>query len=258
MIFGPKPPPMNGAITRTWRSPSPSMPASPLRTKTGACVVSQTVSWSGLASHLRDHPARLHRHRRAAVIVKAAADHAIGARHAPRRSPPCAGAPGRRRCRARRRGPCGEPGASAARDRRRRAAARVDDDIGQRVLGEVAALGDHQRQRLADVPRLVLGERHLGALVEDDALDRRRRHQQRSRLPIVAEIVGGVDGDHAFASPRRRDVDAPHARMRDLAAHKRRVQQARQLDVVDEERLAGEQARGPRCARSGRRNSGSS
>ena len=44
MIFGPKPPPTNGAITRTCRSLRPSMPASPLRKKTGAWVVSQTVS----------------------------------------------------------------------------------------------------------------------------------------------------------------------------------------------------------------------
>ena len=44
MIFGPKPPPTNGAITRTCRSLKPSMPASPLRRNTGAWVVSQTVS----------------------------------------------------------------------------------------------------------------------------------------------------------------------------------------------------------------------
>ena len=44
MIFGPKPPPTNGAITRTCRSLKPSMPASPLRKNTGAWVVSQMVS----------------------------------------------------------------------------------------------------------------------------------------------------------------------------------------------------------------------
>ena len=39
----------------------------------------------------------------------------------------------------------------------------------ERVLGEIAALRQHDRQRLADVAHLVLGERHLRALVEDRA-----------------------------------------------------------------------------------------
>jgi hypothetical protein len=52
----------------------------------------------------------------------------------------------------------------------------VDDDVRERILGEVAARRDHQRQRLADMPHLVLGERNLGALIERDPLDRRRRH----------------------------------------------------------------------------------
>ena len=80
MIFGPKPPPTNGAITRTWRSLRPSMPASPLRRNTGACVVSQTVSWSARASQLRDDAARLDRRGGAAVVVEAAPDHVVGLR----------------------------------------------------------------------------------------------------------------------------------------------------------------------------------
>ena len=40
----------------------------------------------------------------------------------------------------------------------------LDVDIVECVLGEIAALGDHDRQRLADMADLVLGERHLGAL----------------------------------------------------------------------------------------------
>ena len=56
MIFGPKPPPTKGAITRTCRSPRPSMPARPLRTNTGACVVSQIVSWLARASHCATTP----------------------------------------------------------------------------------------------------------------------------------------------------------------------------------------------------------
>ena len=39
MIFGPKPPPTNGATTRTCDSSSPSRAARPLRIGIGACVV---------------------------------------------------------------------------------------------------------------------------------------------------------------------------------------------------------------------------
>ena len=56
MIFGPKPPPMNGAITRTCRSHKPSIPASPLRRTTGAWVVSHTVSRPARASQLATMP----------------------------------------------------------------------------------------------------------------------------------------------------------------------------------------------------------
>ncbi len=90
----------------------------------------------------------------------------------------------------------------------RRQDVEIDLDIVERVLGDVAAFGDHDRQRLADVADLVLGQRHLGALIEDDSRDRRRRHQQRSGLPVGAEIVGGVDRHHAWAFQRRANVDA--------------------------------------------------
>ena len=56
MILGPKPPPTNGAITRTWRSLRPSMAARPLRRNTGAWVVSHTVSWSARASQWATMP----------------------------------------------------------------------------------------------------------------------------------------------------------------------------------------------------------
>src|SRR6267154_2976553 len=56
MIFGPKPLPTKGAITRTCRSLRPSMPARPLRTNTGACVVSQIVIWLARISHCATTP----------------------------------------------------------------------------------------------------------------------------------------------------------------------------------------------------------
>ena len=56
MILGPKPPPINGAITRTWRSLRPSIVAIPFRMTTGAWVVSQIVSRSALTSHCATTP----------------------------------------------------------------------------------------------------------------------------------------------------------------------------------------------------------
>ena len=56
MILGPKPPPMNGATTRTCRGDRPSIAARPLRIGIGACVVSHTVSCSARASHSATTP----------------------------------------------------------------------------------------------------------------------------------------------------------------------------------------------------------
>ena len=56
MILGPKPPPMNGATTRTWFSDSPSIAASPLRMGIGAWVVSHTVSRCARGSHSATTP----------------------------------------------------------------------------------------------------------------------------------------------------------------------------------------------------------
>jgi hypothetical protein len=56
MILGPKPPPMNGAMTRTCDSSRPSMAASPFRIGIGAWVVSQIVSCSAPASQAATTP----------------------------------------------------------------------------------------------------------------------------------------------------------------------------------------------------------
>ena len=82
-----------------------------------------------------------------------------------------------------------------------------DGDVGQRVLGNVAALGHHHGHRLADIANFAARQRHLGSLVEDRAFDGRRRHQQRARFPVIAEIIGGVGGNHALPRPDRREID---------------------------------------------------
>jgi hypothetical protein len=62
----------------------------------------------------------------------------------------------------------------------------LDGDVGKRVLGEIAAVREHDRQRLADVPYFALGERHLGALIENGVGNGRRRDKQRTRRPVIA------------------------------------------------------------------------
>ena len=114
-----------------------------------------------------------------------------------------------------------------------------DGNVGERILGEVAAFREHHGERLADVADLAFGKRHLGALIEGDAFDRRRRDQQRTGRPVIAEILRGKDRDDAGACPCRGDVDRSDARMRDVAAQERRVQHSGKFDVVDEQRLAG-------------------
>ncbi len=117
----------------------------------------------------------------------------------------------------------------------------IDIDIVKRILGDVAALRDHDDDGFADMADPVLGQRHLAALVENNSSDRRRRHQQWPRLPVGAEIVGGIGRDHAGTLQRAGDINAPDAGMRDLAAQEGRMQHAGQFDIVDEQRLAGEE-----------------
>ena len=87
---------------------------------------------------------------------------------------------------------------------------------------------------------LVFCQRNLGSLMKDDAFDRGRRHQDRARLPVVTEIARDIGGDDAGSLQGPGNVDLANSRMRHLAAQKRGVQHARQLDVVDEQCLASE------------------
>ena len=78
------------------------------------------------------------------------------------------------------------------------------DELG-RVLGDVAALGDDQHDRLADEPHVAVGER----------AQRRARHPQQHRRLHVAgvriEIGRGEHGDHTVDGAGLGDVDAHDA-----------------------------------------------
>ena len=63
-------------------------------------------------------------------------------------------------------------------------------------------------------------------------------------MQVVAEIVGGVDGDARPGRSRAAETSTLVMRaVRVVAAHERHVQHARQLHIVHEERAAGEQPR---------------
>ena len=87
----------------------------------------------------------------------------------------------------------------------------------------------------------VPGQRNLGAPVEDEIRNGWRRQQQRTRLPIVAQIGGGIDGHHAGHRPRHRRVDGLDARVGQVAAQKGHMQHPRQMDIVGKERASGQQ-----------------
>ncbi len=91
------------------------------------------------------------------------------------------------------------------------------------------------------MPDFFLGQRDLGSRVEDDAIDRRRRHQDRPGLPVIAKVARDISRDDAGSLQRFGNIDLVDSRMCHLAAQQRGVQHARQFDVVDEQGLAGEE-----------------
>ena len=118
----------------------------------------------------------------------------------------------------------------------------VDLDVAQCVLGDVAALRDHDRHRFSDMAHNVLPQRGLGTLVEHRALHRRRRYRQRAGAQQRPEIVGGIHRDHAGPRQRSRGIDRQDARMRIGATQQSRVQHTGQLHIVYEQRAAGQEA----------------
>ena len=117
----------------------------------------------------------------------------------------------------------------------------------RRVLGGMAALGDHHREGFADMAHLVGGEQ--GLLRVEDAVAHRRapfggqrnlmvwhvRQQLRQRDPAHGK-------HHPGGGASRRQIDRADARMRQRAAHESRVEHARKLDVVDILSLAEQQS----------------
>ena len=103
----------------------------------------------------------------------------------------------------------------------------VDPDPGERVLGDVAVVGDDERDRLAHVVDLVLGQRVLRAAVGQ----RRVRDQQRQRLGHrrgqLGQVVVGPHRVHAVEVEHVGDVDVDDPGVRVRRAEHRGVQRVR-------------------------------
>ena len=117
----------------------------------------------------------------------------------------------------------------------------IDDDRRRGVLGDIARIGDHHGDRLADVTDFIARQRRLRARRRDRGIG--REHRDRRAAHRLGQIVGGEHRMDARHRHRGADVDAADHGMGMRRAHEAGVQQARQFQVVDEAAAAGEQRR---------------
>ena len=121
----------------------------------------------------------------------------------------------------------------------RRQRVEIDVDQRRRILGDVAGVGDDDRDRFADMDGLV-GRQHLAVVVLLVVRAGQADHQPVGG-EMRPEVFVGIDRVHAGQRERRRGIDAPDRCMGMRAAHERRLQQAGHVNVVDEAAAAGEQ-----------------
>jgi hypothetical protein len=119
--------------------------------------------------------------------------------------------------------------------------ARVDDgrqeiisecNLACRILCDGPAFSHDQRQRLAHVAKLVIGEIARIDMKPD------RGHRERERHPVACQmrtqVAIGENRPHARHGARLICIDASEARVRHRATDKARMQEPGQGDVVDE------------------------
>ena len=109
-----------------------------------------------------------------------------------------------------------------------------DPDPPDRVLGDVAVLGDDEGDRLAGIVDLVLGQRVLGAAVGERGVRDQQRQRLGHRCREAGEVVVGPHRVHALEVEDRLDVDVEDSRVGVRGPQDRGVQQLRaDADVVD-------------------------
>jgi hypothetical protein len=104
------------------------------------------------------------------------------------------------------------------------------------VLALVPLLGDHHRQRLADVPDHVAGEQRLAHLSVDHA-----RHRRGGRAEI-GQVMAGERGDYPGRLERGADVDGPDPRVRRRRPDEVDVAGAGQAQIVGVDAAGGQEA----------------
>ena len=118
----------------------------------------------------------------------------------------------------------------------------LDPDPADRVLGDVAVVGDHERDRLAHVVDLFARQRVLRAAMGQVGVRDQQRQRLGHRCGEVAQVVVGPDGVDALELEHLVDVDVDDPRVGVRRTEHRGVQGAgADRDVVDIAALAADQ-----------------
>jgi hypothetical protein len=105
----------------------------------------------------------------------------------------------------------------------------LDLDQAERVLGDGRGLGQHDRDGLAHVAHLGLGDHRLSERLEI----RQRVQPHGDARHAVADILGRDHAVYARQRARGRDGDRADAAMGDGAAQDRRMQHVLAREIVD-------------------------
>ena len=116
----------------------------------------------------------------------------------------------------------------------------VDHHALQSVGGRVPGLGHHHGHDVARIVGLVHGHRQVGRILH--VLGDRPGTGQRGS-PVTSQLLAGVHGDHTVGGQCTGSVDRGDAGVGVGTAHTGHPEGTRQVQVVDEFRLAGEQGR---------------
>ena len=117
----------------------------------------------------------------------------------------------------------------------------VDLDHRRRVLRLLQRLGDHQRDAVADIAHLRIGQDRMLRLLHRRAVD--AVDEPAARQPAyILELLAGEDAQHAGCGLRGGDVDLRQPGVRVGAAHEHAVALLRQRDVVGVLAAAGQEA----------------
>jgi hypothetical protein len=115
----------------------------------------------------------------------------------------------------------------------------VDPHQGGGVLGDIAVVGKHDRDRLPDIGHFAIGQRK-----RPEAVERRSGIGMAQHAPLRedrGEMIERERGVHPSERERVVHCHGADRRMRMRAAHECRMQHAGKRDVIDEAPLAGEE-----------------